>query len=392
MISPLELPAPDANASAHSLRVAELLSLRIDEAGGWLPFSRFLDTVLYAPGLGYYSAGSRKFGETGDFVTAPELSPVFARCIAAQIAGTMAELTQPVITELGAGSGAMAVDIMAALDGLGSAPVEYRILELSGDLKARQQAMVAERLPELMPRFRWLDRIAEEPREGVILGNEVLDALPFDRFRSGENGLVETGVINTRVGFSLDDRPAREPIVHQLGDMLRKAGLELAPGFAGELRADLDSWLMAVTENLARGLVLFVDYGLPRRELYHPDRSGQNLSCFYRHRVHGDVLFMPGLQDITAWVDFTHVAEAAEAAGLEVAGYTTQAGFLLAAGLSGQHHLSGTGQTREGVSTAAALGTLLLPGEMGERFKLMALTRNVEPPPAFAGHDDRHRL
>jgi SAM-dependent MidA family methyltransferase len=334
MLTPLELPPLSPDESAHSARVAAAIGDAIREAGGWVPFSTFMRLALYAPGLGYYSAGARKFGPAGDFVTAPELTPLFARCLAVQVAEVLERCGGGDVLEVGAGSGALAADLLAALAERGALPSRYRILEVSGELRERQRATLSARVPDHAARVEWLDGPPQAPWRGVLIGNEVLDALPVERFRVTRQGFEAVGVVAAATGgFAFEPRPADARLAARLEEIAGSLPEPLPPGFESEACLMLPAWIEALAAGLSQGVMLFVDYGLPRAQYYHPSRDGGTLCGFFRHRRVEDVLARPGLQDITAWVDFTAVAEAAAAAGLEVAGFATQAHFLLATGL-----------------------------------------------------------
>jgi len=379
MLTQAPLPALSADELAHSARVAAQLRQTIAAAGGWIPFSRFMQQALYAPGLGYYSAGTRKFGAAGDFVTAPGLTPVFARCLATQAAGVLSQLGGGCVLEAGAGDGTLAADLLAALAARGAAPARYDILEVSADLRARQRATLAERVPEMLERVRWLDAPPGAPWDGVLVANEVLDALPVERFRVTRGGYDSLGVACSDEGFMFEPRPADERLTQALDERLGELGLP--EGYESEACLMLTPWVAELARGLARGAILFIDYGLPRAQYYHASRSGGSLCSFFRHRRVDDVLARPGLQDITAWVDFTALAEAGLAAGFEVAGFSTQAHFLLATGLEQELERERAGlDAREAARLAQAAGMLVLPGEMGERFKVMALARGLESP------------
>ena len=379
MLTQAPLPGLSADELAHAGRVAAHLRQTIAAAGGWIPFSRFMQQALYAPGLGYYSAGTRKFGAAGDFVTAPGLTPVFARCLATQVAEVLAQLGGGCVLEAGAGDGAMAADLLAALAARGAAPARYDILEVSADLRERQRATLAARVPEMLERVRWIDAPPSEPWDGVLVANEVLDALPVERFRVTRGGYDSLGVACRGEDFTFEPRPADEHLTQVLDDRLGELGLP--EGYESEACLMLTPWVAELVRGLARGAVLFIDYGLPRAQYYHASRSGGSLCGFFRHRRVEDVLARPGLQDITAWVDFTAVAEAGFAAGFEVAGFSTQAHFLLATGLEQEVERARAGlDAREAARLAQAAGMLVLPGEMGERFKVMALARGLESP------------
>jgi SAM-dependent MidA family methyltransferase len=382
---PLPL-APLSPAEAHhEARVVAHIRTALAVAGGWLPFSRYMELALYAPGLGYYAAGAHKLGAGGDFVTAPELSPVFGRCLASQAGEVLAALGGGDVIEIGAGSGALAMEMLGELERQGRLPRRYLILETSPDLQQRQREALA-RLPRgLAARVGWLEGIPPEPLRGVLVANEVLDALPVERFRVGAAGVEALGVGLAAGRFALVARPADSALAAAVAAL----GIALAEGYESELCAVLAPWLASVTAPLEAGVALFLDYGYPRAEYYHPSRAGGTFACFHRQRRHDDPFVNVGLQDLTAWVDYTRLAEAALEAGLEVAGFTTQAHFLLANGF--ERHLEALRATlpadREPLAARAAL-RLVLPTEMGERFKCMALARNYDAPLAgFALRD-----
>ena len=391
---PLEtLPAPDPVAAAHGARLLDHLRAEIAAAGGAISFARFMDLALYAPGLGYYRAGARKFGPGGDFVTAPELSPLFSRCLARQCQEILAALGGGQIVELGAGTGIMAADLLLELRALDALPQRYAILELSGELRERQRQTLADRAPDLLDRVVWLDAPPEPGFRGVVLGNEVLDALPVERFRITAPGPRRLMVTWTGAGLAWavgEEDPAVTAAVAQLESDL---DWRLPEGYCSEYVPHLEGWLEAIAEPLAAGALLFVDYGYPRREYYHPERTMGTLLCHYRHRVHDDPLILPGLQDITASVDFTAVADAAVVAGLEVAGYTSQNYFLFGCGLMALLAEVDAADSVRYLEQARQVKLLTLPGEMGDRFQAIALTRNLDIPlRGFAFRDERRRL
>jgi SAM-dependent MidA family methyltransferase len=382
------LPVLTPEQAAHAERVMRALHERLAANSGWLAFDDYLRLVLYAPGLGYYSAGSTKFGADGDFVTAPELSALFGRCLAAQCAPLLHAVGGGDLLELGAGTGRLAMDLLQRLSELDQLPDRYLILEVSADLRERQRRTLQALPDALRSRVVWLDALPATPLVGVVLANEVADALPFQRFVVEAGRLYERGVGLSDDGLIDVDIPAGPALASELA--------RIAPGawpsrYMSELCPIVEPWVASLAAVLARGAVLLIDYGLPRHEYYHPQRDHGTLRCHFRHRAHDQPLLYPGLQDITAWVDFTRVAEAAVEAGLEVAGYCTQAAFLLSTGIEAQ--VAAAAETRSLARLASQARALLLPGEMGEHFKVMALTRDLDLPlRGFALQDLRRTL
>ncbi len=380
------LPEPSPDALHHSRELARLIHREIAAGGGWIAFSRYMELALYAPGLGYYSAGAAKFGAAGDFVTAPELSPLFGRTLARQAAQVL-ELTGGEVLELGAGSGRLALDLLRELERLGTLPVRYHILEVSADLRERQRALIGEAAPHLLERVAWLDTLPAS-FSGVILGNEVLDAMPAALVRWQEDAVYERGVESDGNEFQWSERPLAP------GPLLDAArALELPAGYLSEINLAAAALVAGLARCLQSGALLLIDYGFGESEYYHPQRSQGTLMCHYRHHAHADPFFLPGLQDITAHVDFSRIARAATAGGLELLGYTTQAAFLINCGIT--QLLSET--PVEDVSTYLPLTNqaqrLLSPAEMGELFKVIALGKGLgEPLLGFAGGNRRHRL
>ncbi|HMI36146.1 MAG TPA: SAM-dependent methyltransferase [Steroidobacteraceae bacterium] len=384
------MPALDAAQRAQSAALRKVLAERIEAGGGWIPFDEYLDLLLYAPGLGYYSAGAAKLGAAGDFTTAPELSGLFGACIARQCAPLLRGGGE--VLELGAGSGALAEVLLARLAALGVAPDHYFILETSADLRQRQQQRLGQLPPELHSRLRWLDRLPAGGLRGLILANEVADALPFQCFAVTADGFAERGVaLDAQGELGWKERPAAAALRAELAKLASMLGQPLLPGYRSELCLRLGPWIGGLSAALDQGWLLLFDYGLGQSELYHPQRVTGTLRCHYRHRAHDDPFLYPGLQDVTAWVDFTRLAEAAADAGLTVAGYCTQAAFLLGAGIDAE--LEAAGSSVERAQRASEARQLLMPGEMGESFKAMALTRGaVEDPTAFGLQDLRRLL
>lgn len=383
---PPELTPEEA---AHSTRVARHLHGLIRAAGGWLPFSRFMEAALYAPGLGYYMAGAARFGVGGDFVTAPELTPLFARCLARQLAEILARIGDGDIVEYGAGSGRLAADLLPALVAAGQTPRRYRIVEVSAALRAEQQAGLEAHAPALAGGVEWLDGPPDAAWQGVVLANEVMDALPVERFQVAGADCAALGVIATDQGFAWQARPADPALATAVAAIAAALPEPWPQGFVSELRPMLPAWVKTVTGALERGALLAIDYGLPRRQYYHASRDGGTLCGFFRHHRIDDVFARIGLQDLTAWVDFTAVADAAAASGLAVAGFTTQAHFLAALGIDHEvaAALAGAGP-RERHELTQAVAMLMLPGEMGERFKVIALARGLREPLTGFGFRD----
>jgi len=341
---------------------------------------------LYAPGLGYYAAGAMKFGAAGDFVTAPELTPLFGRTLAHAIAPVLANSGGEVL-ELGAGSGRLAVDMLGELDRLGALPARYCILEVSADLRQRQQETLTRELPHLAGRVVWLNALPTH-FNGVILGNEVLDALPVELVHWTEAGPQARGVILNGNAFGWQDRPANDPLLRVRADTLN-----LAPGYLTEINLAADALIASLAQCLERGLILMIDYGFGQAEYYHPQRHMGTLRAHYRHHALDDPFYLPGLCDLTAHVDFSAVARAGMAAGLDLAGYTSQANFLLNAGLTELLMQISPADAAAYLPQANAVQRLVSPAEMGELFKVIALTKGKAAPLAgFARSDRRHSL
>jgi SAM-dependent MidA family methyltransferase len=383
---PASLPLPPPAARAVSEALAAAIAQEIRDTGGWIPFARYMALALYAPGLGYYSAGSAKLGAAGDFVTAPELSVLFGECLAAQAREVLAEGV-PDIVELGAGSGALAAHILTALERSGELPARYRIVELSADLRERQHARIAREAPHLVGRVEWLETLPEAC-EALIVANEVLDAVPAHLVHSRDGEIAEVGVaVNAAGGFAYSERPAA-------GELLDAArALDLPDDYRTEINLESRALVRSIGERLTRGAMLLVDYGFPAAEYYHPQRSRGTLMCHYRHRAHDDPFFLPGLQDITAHVDFTAIADAALDAGLRVLGYTSQAQFLVNCGITDLLGAIPAEDVRAYGPAASQAQKLLSPAEMGELFKAIAIGRGIATPlRGFARGDRTHTL
>jgi SAM-dependent MidA family methyltransferase len=380
------LPEPSPDARAHGERVAAHIRGEIARSGGWIDFARFMELALYAPGLGYYMAGARKLGAEGDFTTAPELGSLYGHTLARAAAEALAAPDDEIL-EIGAGTGALAASLLEELERLGRLPRRYLIVELSPELRARSRDTLAARVPHLMERVAWLNGLPPAV-SGFVIGNEVLDAMPVHVVRTRAGAIEEAGVaLGAGGAFEWAHRPAA-------GEVARAArALSLPDGYATEIGLVAGAFVATLARTIERGVALFVDYGFPRREYYHPQRNRGTLMCHYRHRAHDDPFFLPGLQDITAHVDFTAVAEAARAAGADVLGYTTQAQLLVNCGLTEVMSRIPAADAKRYLPLAAAANKLTAPSEMGELVKAIAFGRGVvDDLAAFRSGDRRHAL
>jgi SAM-dependent MidA family methyltransferase len=384
------LPQPTAEARGHSERVVARLREAIEAAGGWLPFARFMEIALYAPGLGYYSAGARKLGAAGDFTTAPELSPLFGQTLARQVKDVL-EAGTPAVLEIGAGSGALAATLLEELERIESLPEQYLILELSADLRERSRDTIAARVPHLMERVAWLN-VLPPSFSGVALGNEVLDAMPAHIVEIQKDDRAdEIGVALSGAGFAFEPRPAQ-------GELLREAlaiaqPLGLAPGYRTEIGLEARAFVRSLAQVMERGVAFFIDYGFGASEYYHAQRNEGTLMCHYRHRAHGDPFFLPGLQDITSHVDFSAVAAAARDGGFDIAGFATQAQFLVNCGITELMQRVPAADAARYLPLASQANRLLSAAEMGDLFKVIALSKNWSAQlRGFSSGDRRHAL
>jgi len=388
---------PDIDAQAHSAHLREIIQEQIFAAGGAIPFSRFMELCLYAPGLGYYSAGAAKFGAAGDFVTAPELGPLFAACIGDAVAPVLQQLGPGAeFVELGGGSGAFAEVALKKLLALDALPARYAILEPSADLRQRQRERLQERLPPLLFELvEWLDAPPQQSWDGVLFANEVVDALPTPRFSLRDGEVFEEHVALDGEGrFIRSDRPADALLAAAARHVERQLPAAFADGYRSELLPQLPYWVQAVVGGMQRGALLFIDYGHPRAEYYQPQRSDGTLRAFRRHQVSDDVFAWPGLQDITASVDFTALAEAGEGAGFDFSGYCSQASFLIGNGLA-QNLAAAEAKAHDETARYALrqqAKQLTLPDAMGERFQAIGFQRDVEFGTAFLVGDLSWRL
>ena len=386
----MKLPLPDPQALELSGQLAAVIRDEIEARGGWLPFSEYMQLALYAPGLGYYVAGAPKFGAGGDFITAPELTPLFGTAMARAVADWLPRCGD-VVLEFGGGTGLLAADLLASLAAQGALPAHYDIVEVSPTLRVRQRETLMKRVPELVPRVRWLDALPARFR-GVVVANEVLDVMPVHALECGADGVQERGVmIDAQGGLCWGVRPAGK----MLADVV--AGRDIPCPQHGVYRTEVnlaaEAWVREWGERLEAGVVLMIDYGYPRAEFYLPSRASGTLQCYYRHHAHDDPLRWPGLCDITGFVDFSAMADAAFSSGLSVLGYTTQARWLLECGILEALAQRGDERSVEYIRGARAVQRLLAPHEMGELFKVLAVGRGVRAPlMGFEHHDRVHVL
>ncbi len=385
----MNLPTPAQEALQASDALTAHIRDEIAACGGWIGFDRFMTLALYTPGLGYYSGGAHKFGAAGDFVTAPELTPVFAQTLAAQAAQVL-DLSAPHVVEVGAGSGRLAADLLLELEQRNCLPDSYRILDLSGELRARQRTTIEQRAPHLLERVAWLDKLPEH-FNGLVLANELLDALPVHLTVWGTDtdpqAVLERGVAWRDGTLIWEDRPAAGRLLEQA----RQIGEECAlpPAYLSEINLAAMDWTASWAPILGRGALLLLDYGFPRHEFYHPQRDAGTLMCHYRHHAHPDPFVLPGLQDITAHVDFTAIVEAGHGAGFDLLGYTTQCAFLLNCGLPDVLARIPADDTARYLPQAQAVQKLISPAEMGDLFKVMALGKGIEEALIGFGRGDR---
>jgi SAM-dependent MidA family methyltransferase len=370
------LPMPDDMAQAVSERLTKQIRRAIDQSEGGIPFDRYMEMALYAPGLGYYVAGSRKFGEEGDFITSPEVSPLFAQCLANQTMQVLQRLEHGEILEFGAGSGLLAGDMLAALEHLDCLPVRYAILEISPELQNRQRETISQRVPHLLDRVEWLETMPEG-FNGVVVANELLDAMPVSRFRVGASDIEESFVIYDDEGFK---QRFSEPETHGFVTAVEQAmhDRSLPEGYVSEINLRQASWIKALSDSMQSGVVILIDYGYCASEYFHPHRNRGTLMCHYRHRAHDDPFSWVGLQDITSHVDFTAAARAGIESGFHLGGYTTQAHFLLGTGLDSLLAESDPDDVSKHMALVQGVKRLTLPSEMGERFKVLALNKGLE--------------
>ena len=386
-----ELPPPSDVAQQHSENLISLIKNEIEKNSGAISFQRYMELTLYAPGLGYYAAGSAKLGAEGDFITAPEISPLFSQSIASAILPALND--DQIILEVGAGRGRMAADILLYLKNKNKLPKEYWILELSADLRERQKRTIEEIFPEFLENVKWLD-VLPDKFTGVVLANELLDAMPVQLFQKKENDINDINVVWNDEHFAFQFKSSfDERLVHRVKNIEDEVGEEFTSNYISEINFSAEDWIKSIAENLQQGVIILIDYGFPRHEYYHAQRSQGTLMCHYRHRTHPDAFVYPGLQDITAHVDFTAMADAALESNLKVMGYTNQASFLMGAGLLELASLDNETDVQHQMDVASQIKKLTLPHEMGELFKVIGFSKNSDVRlPAFEFRDLRDSL
>jgi len=379
----IHLPKPDLHGQDISCKLSEQLNQELFAGGGWMRFDQYMHRVLYDPELGYYNNGSQKFGSAGDFITAPELSEVFAQSLAEPIIDILAQMNNPVIIEFGAGTGRLAEGLISALSARSIAS-RYCILETSAELRARQRS----RLADAKIQVEWLEKLPTELFQGVVLANEVLDAFPAICFVKRGCKVRPLGVRVEEGTLVWAEGAEEAPLSEMVEAIEARLGHVFPDGFRSEISPARNAWISSIAGVMQKGAILTIDYGLTEREYYHEQRNSGTLACYFKHRMHHDPFLWPGLQDISTWVDFSACARAAEEAGLSVAGYTTQGQFLVNGGAIRQLDFA---DSAAAIQTAQALKTLVLPGEMGERFKVLLLSHNLQLNP-LPGRDFRGRL
>lgn len=386
-----DLPVPGDVAQQHSEKLIAMIKHDIEKNGGAISFQRYMELALYAPGLGYYAAGSAKLGDEGDFVTAPEISVLFSQALANAVLPVIKQ--DEVILEVGAGRGRMAADILLYLKQQNKLPKEYWILELSADLRQRQKQTIEEIAPELIDKVKWLNELPES-FSGVVLANELLDAMPVQLFQKKENDINEVNVVwrNERFAFQLKSS-FDERLIVRTKEIESQLGVDFTAGYISEINFAAEDWIKSIAERMQSGVVILIDYGFPRHEYYHEQRGQGTIMCHYRHRSHPDAFVYPGLQDITAHVDFTAMADSALEAGMKVIGYTNQVSFLMGSGLAELAALDKEPDVKKQMDIAGQIKKLTLPHEMGELFKVIGFSKNCDAVlPAFSFRDLREYL
>ncbi len=382
------LPTPDADSAAHSAAVARHIRDKVNNAGGCISFAEYMHEVLYSPGLGYYSAGSAKFGADGDFVTAPEISSVFGHVLARQCAQVLDATGGGSVLEFGAGSGKLAAEVLRKLAEIDALPDRYCIFEVSADLRDRQESFLRREIPEFVDSVSWLNQLPSQ-HKGVVIANEVLDALPVERFVRRSDHVAQLCVTVDHNEFVIVEREAPAVLASAVAAIENGLGRSLAEGFVSEVCLAATGWIGDLAELLQEGVAFLFDYGVSQREYYAEDRSDGWLRCHFRHHAHNDALILPGIQDITAWVDFSAAAAAAHEHGLDVSGYVTQAHFLMNGGLADELANFSDLPPAAQMTLSSQVKLLTLPGEMGESFKCLGLSRNLDITPDSLASSDR---
>jgi len=387
----LDLTEPSEIEKQHSQKLHDVITQEINHAGGWIDFAQYMRLALYAPGLGYYSAGLQKFGEQGDFITSPEVSPLFAQTLANPVAKLLADIPDAQLMEFGAGSGKLAADLLYSLNKLGQLPETYFIVELSADLQQRQHEVLRQRVPDLLPRVQWLNQLPEDPINVIIIANEVIDAMPVTRFAIRGDEVLQQGVVVEGGELALSYRPASAEIQQQV----KALKIETSPEFeyCSELNLNIAPWIKSLASCINQGAIYLIDYGYTQNEFYSAERDMGTFIGYYHHRALDAPLWYPGLQDLTAFVDFTAVAEAAINNELDVDGFTSQGNFLINCGLAELVESIETESEVDNFKLVQQMKTLSLPGEMGERFKVLGLSKGLdENVPGFEIRDLRYSL
>ena len=388
----LDLPEPSDFEKEHSEKLITLIKKQILSAGGWISFDEYMRSALYAPGLGYYSGGQHKFGEQGDFITSPEVGALFAQTLARPVSRVIKDIPGASVIEFGAGSGKLAADMLAELKHLQQLPDRYLIVELSAELQLRQKETIRQKVPELLERVHWLNRLPEKPLNAVVLANEVLDAMPVKRFLYQDGQLQQLGVEVSEQGLVCRYRNADEMLQQKFNELNIDQVLK-DQVYSSEINLQIEPWVKSVSECINKGAVYLIDYGYARSEYYSAERSMGTFMGYYRHRSIDAPLWYPGLQDLTAFVDFTTVAEAAVENGFDVDGYTSQGNFLINCGLAEIVEGISTETDIEYLKLVQQMKTISLPGEMGERFKVLGLSKGLDDNvPGFEMRDMRYCL
>lgn len=381
----MTLPLPDISEQKYSDTLTAILRDRILHADGWISFTDYMEIVLYTPEIGYYSGGAAKFGAAGDFVTAPEISPLFGQVLARQVASVLQSMHHGSILEFGAGSGKLAVELLLTLEALGALPEYYNILDLSADLQQRQRTLIEQKIPHLAARINWLSTLPEQ-FNGLILANEVLDAMPVHLVVWQNDHIAERGLAWKNHKLIWQDKPLTEGALFDVARLLPPSDPSSCPHpYISEISLANRHFIRSLAALLQQGVILLIDYGFGQNEYYHPQRQQGTLMCHYRHHAHDDPFFLPGLQDITSHVDFSAIAQTALDSGLQLAGYTTQAHFLINCGITDLLARIPADQPKDYLPLVSQVQQLINPAEMGELFKVMALSKNINSDRAAYG-------